>query len=80
MTEPDGSAIHPQISSRRFTAQAKSTGLPIIRFHDVRHSYATAALAKWVGRERAYPELIQERVRWELKRRRDFFINSGISG
>ncbi len=48
MTEPDGSAIHPQISSRRFTAQAKSTGLPIIRFHDVRHSYATAALAAGV--------------------------------
>lgn len=36
--------------------------------------------AKWLGRERAYPELIQERVRWELGRRRDFFINSGISG
>ena len=36
--------------------------------------------AKWLGRERAYPELIQERVRWELQRRRDFFVNSGISG
>ena len=36
--------------------------------------------AKWVGRERAYPELIQERIRWELNRRRDFFINTGISG
>lgn len=36
--------------------------------------------AKWVGRERSYPELIQERIRWEMKRRRDFFINSGISG
>lgn len=36
--------------------------------------------AKWVGRERSYPELIQERVRWEMKRRRDLFINSGISG
>lgn len=36
--------------------------------------------AKWLGPERAYPELIQERVRWSLKRRRDLFINSGISG
>jgi acyl-CoA thioesterase-1 len=36
--------------------------------------------AKWVGRERAYPELLQERVRWELKRRRDLFVNSAISG
>ena len=45
LTEPDGSAIHPQVLSRRFKAQAKSAELPIIRFHDVRHSYATAALA-----------------------------------
>lgn len=36
--------------------------------------------AKWVGRERSYPELIQERIRWEMNRRRDFFINTGISG
>ena len=36
--------------------------------------------AKWLGRERAYPEILQERVRWELKRRRDLFINSAISG
>jgi len=36
--------------------------------------------AKWVGRERSYAEIIQERVRWEMNRRRDFFMNSGISG
>jgi acyl-CoA thioesterase-1 len=36
--------------------------------------------AKWLGNERSYPELIQERVRWSLKRRRDLFVNSGISG
>lgn len=36
--------------------------------------------AKWLGRERAYPELIQERLRWELKRKRDIVINSGLSG
>jgi lysophospholipase L1-like esterase len=36
--------------------------------------------AKWLGPERSYPELIQERVRWTLQRRRDLFINSGISG
>ncbi|WP_157693916.1 SGNH/GDSL hydrolase family protein [Opitutus sp. GAS368] len=36
--------------------------------------------AKWLGRERSYPELIQERVRWEMNRRRDFFVNSAISG
>lgn len=36
--------------------------------------------AKWLGPERSYPEIIQERVRWSLKRRRDLFINSGVSG
>jgi len=36
--------------------------------------------AKWLGPERAYPELIQERIRWELKRKRDIVINSGLSG
>ena len=34
--------------SRRFKAQAKRSGLPIIRFHDIRHSYATAALSAGV--------------------------------
>lgn len=36
--------------------------------------------AKWLGRERSYPEIIQERIRWELGRMRDIVINSGISG
>lgn len=36
--------------------------------------------AKWLGRERSYPELIQEQIRWPLGRRRDFVINTGISG
>lgn len=36
--------------------------------------------AKWLGKERSYPELLHERVRWSLKRRRDLFINSAISG
>lgn len=36
--------------------------------------------AKWLGFERSYPELIQEHIRWNLGRRRDFVINTGISG
>jgi len=36
--------------------------------------------AKWLGLERSYPELIQEHIRWPLGRRRDFVINTGISG
>jgi len=36
--------------------------------------------AKWLGRERSYPEIIQERLRWELRRVRDAVINTGVSG
>ncbi len=44
----DGSAMHPNAVSKRFAALVKATGLPRIRLHDVRHSYATAALAAGV--------------------------------
>lgn len=47
-TEADGTPIHPQVLSRRFKAMLKAHGLPQIRLHDVRHSYATAALAAGV--------------------------------
>ena len=48
VTEPDGSAVHPQVLTRRFGVIVKRAGLPTIRLHDVRHSYATAALAAGV--------------------------------
>jgi integrase len=48
VTEPDGSAIHPQVWTRRFAALAKRADLPAIRLHDLRHSYATAALTAGV--------------------------------
>jgi integrase len=44
-TRPDGSAIHPDLITDWFKRLARSAGLPLIRLHDVRHSYATAALA-----------------------------------
>jgi integrase len=43
-TREDGSLIHPESFSDKFQAHAKAAGLPRIRFHDVRHSYATAWL------------------------------------
>lgn len=36
--------------------------------------------AQYLSRERAYPDLIHERIRWELRRRRDLLINTAISG
>jgi len=41
---PDGEMICPQTAYRRFKAVLKTTDLPDIRFHDLRHSCATALL------------------------------------
>lgn len=49
VTEPDGSSVHPRAMTRRFHAITKAAGLPCIRLHDVRHSYATAALGAGVS-------------------------------
>ena len=48
ITWPDGRPIHPERFSRWFEQPARDAGLPKIRLHDVRHSYATAALAAGV--------------------------------
>jgi integrase len=47
-TMSDGSPITPNRFSIWFRAHVKRLGLPRIRLHDVRHSYATAALAAGV--------------------------------
>ncbi len=36
--------------------------------------------AKWLGSARSYGELFAEHIRWDRQRRRDFFINTAISG
>jgi hypothetical protein len=48
ITWPDGRPIHPERFSRWFEQHARDAGLPKIRLPDVRHSYATAALAAGV--------------------------------
>jgi integrase len=47
-TWPDGSPIHPRRFSRWFERHSGRAGLPRIRLHDLRHSYASAALAAGV--------------------------------
>ena len=47
-TRPDGTAVHPERFSDWFRQRVRAAGLPMIRLHDVRHSYATAALAAGV--------------------------------
>jgi integrase len=41
---PDGTPIHPDTITDWFSRLSWEAGLPPIRLHDVRHSYATAAL------------------------------------
>ncbi|HEY6427306.1 MAG TPA: site-specific integrase [Acidimicrobiales bacterium] len=48
-TREDGTPIHPQSLSQFFEKRAKAAGLPPIRLHDLRHSYATAALEAGVA-------------------------------
>jgi integrase len=47
-TRPDGTAVHPERFSDWFRRRVRAAGLPRIRLHDVRHSYAPAALAAGV--------------------------------
>jgi integrase len=40
----DGSPLHPNLISRTFARLAKAAKLPVIRVHDLRHSYASAGI------------------------------------
>ena len=47
-TRENGTTIHPQRMTSWFEQRSRDAGLPKIRLHDLRHSYATAALAAGV--------------------------------
>ena len=46
--QADGRPYHPNHFSREFDRRLKRHGMPVIRLHDLRHSYATMALAAGV--------------------------------
>lgn len=48
-TWPDGRFIQPERLSKWFAVHCQEAGLPRIRLHDVRHTYASAALANATG-------------------------------
>ena len=55
--QEDGQWIHPDSFSQMFWRHAKAAKLPRIRFHDLRHTHATLALAAGV-----HPEVVSERL------------------
>lgn len=56
-TFEDGRPPHPDSIRQRFDRLAATAGLPRITFHDLRHSYATAALKAGVN-----PKIVSERI------------------
>ena len=54
---PDGGPLHPERFSRMFSRELAKIGLPAIRLHDRRHTWATLALQNGV-----HPKVVQERL------------------
>jgi integrase len=54
---PDGGPLHPERFSRTFEIEAARAGLPKIRLHDLRHTWATLALGAG-----EHPKVVQERL------------------
>jgi integrase len=56
-THADGRLLHPERFSREFTRRIKRYDLPVIRLHDLRHTWATLALKAGI-----HPKVVQERL------------------
>jgi integrase len=54
---PDGKPIHPDTITRRFNRLVDAAGVPRIRLHDVRHTYATLSLDAGVD-----PKIVSDRI------------------
>lgn len=52
-----GRPLHPMSLSEAFQRRARAAGLPAIRFHDLRHTYASLALAEGV-----HPKIVSDRL------------------
>lgn len=56
-TNERGGPLHPERPSRLFRAAAAKAGVPVIRLHDLRHTYASLALSAGV-----HPKVVSERL------------------
>ncbi|MDP9497889.1 MAG: tyrosine-type recombinase/integrase, partial [Actinomycetota bacterium] len=53
----DGSPLNPSTIGQQLTVRARQAGLPHVRVHDLRHTYATLALEAGV-----HPKVVSERL------------------
>jgi integrase len=53
----DGGPLHPERFTRTFRDRVRQLGLPPIRLHDLRHGWASLALARGI-----HPKVVQERL------------------
>jgi integrase len=56
-THEDGTPLHPDATSDTFDRAVNKSGLPKIRFHDLRHTWACLAL-----RAGESPKIVSERL------------------
>jgi integrase len=57
MCHLDGRPIHPDTITRRFNRLVDQAGVPCIRLHDVRHTYATLSLDAGID-----PKIVSDRI------------------
>lgn len=55
--QKDGTPINPGSLSKTFLAIVRRTGLPHVRFHDLRHTHATQLLRQGIN-----PKVVSERL------------------
>jgi integrase len=55
--QEDGTVLHPDRFSRAFTRAVRNSGLPRIRMHDLRHTWASLALQAGI-----HPKVVSERL------------------
>ncbi len=57
MSYEDGRPIHPDTITRRFNKLVDKAGVPRIRLHDIRHTYATLSMDAGIT-----PKLLSDRI------------------
>lgn len=70
----DGFEVTPDLEKIKNCLAQKTPNIWLLTGDSITHG------AKHTHGYRSYPEVFEERIRWELNRRRDIVINSGISG